>query len=193
MIRLINRLGAALILALAITISAQAQESGFDLTVTANATKLNGSPWDGVPGLGNSKINLNAAPDIAVCLVRAHAKPECLWRPQGRRLLSVCQNAWTCKFRNAALQPLPIGLIFLDIDARVHDVIDIAVLTDTNDAKATADVADSLRTAITILAPNHSEDTKERFVRNAKLFPLADCLSGKRCRLTQSQFTLTRR
>ncbi|MGN6286338.1 MAG: hypothetical protein ACTHM2_14415 [Afipia sp.] len=193
MIRLINRLGAALILALAITISAQAQESGFDLTVTANATKLNGSPWDGVPGLGNSKINLNAAPDIAVCLVRAHAKPECLWRPQGRRLLSVCQNAWTCKFRNVALQPLPIGLIFLDIDARVHDVIDIAVLTDTNDAKATADVADSLRTAITILAPNHSEDTKERFVRNARLFPLADCLSGKQCRLTQSQFTLTRR
>lgn len=193
MIRILNCLRAALIVALLLPLSAQAQQSGFDITVTANKTKINGSPWDGVPGLGNSKINLNAAPDIAVCLVRAHAKPECLWRPQGRRLLSICQNAWTCKFRNVALQPLPIGLVFIDIDARHHDVIDIAILTDTNDASANAEIADSLRTAIRILAPNHSEDTKEHFVRDAKLFPLADCAAGKPCRMKQSQFTLTRR
>lgn len=192
-IRILNCLGAALILALTAPTGAQAQQSGFDITVTANKTKTNGSPWDGVPGLGNSKINLNAAPDIAVCLVRANAKPECLWRPQGRRLLSICQNAWTCKFRNVELRPLPIGLVFLDIDARVHDVIDIAILADGIDASANADIADSLRTAISILAPNHSEDTKERFVRNAKLLPLADCIAGKSCRLAQSQFTLTRR
>lgn len=193
MIRILGCLGAALVFALFVPVCAEAQQSGFDITVAVNATKLNGSPWDGVPGLGNSKINLNAAPDIAVCLVRANAKPECLWRPQGRRLLSICQNAWTCKFRNAALQPLPIGLVFLDIDARVHDVIDVAILSDKVDAKADTEIMDSLRTAITILAPNHSEDTKERFVRNAKLFPLADCATGKPCRMTQSQFTLTRR
>jgi hypothetical protein len=172
---------------------AQAQEQRFDITVTADATKANGSPWDGVPRLGNSKINLNAAPDIAVCLVRANAKPDCLWKPQGRRLLSQCQNAWTCKFDNVPLGPLPIGLVFVDIDARNHDIIDVLVLTDRADAKANDEIADSLRTAMSVLTPHRSEDTKEHLVRGAKLLSLADCAGGKPCRLTQSQFTLTKR
>lgn len=193
MIRIVNRLAAVLSLALLVPLNAQAQDQRFDITVTADATKTNGSPWDGVPRLGNSKLNLNAAPDIAVCLVRANAKPECLWRPQGRRLLSMCQNALTCKFDNVALAPLPIGLVFVDIDARNHDIIDVAVLTDRTDAKANEDIADSLRTAMSVLTPHRSEDTKERLVRSAKLLPLADCANGKPCRLTQSQFVLTRR
>ena len=193
MIRIVNRLAALLAFALLVPLSAQAQEPRFDMTVTADATKANGSPWDGVPRLGNSKLNLNAAPDIAVCLVRANAKPECLWKPQGRRLLSQCQNAWTCRFDNVALAPLPIGLVFVDIDARNHDIIDIAVLTDRTDAKANDESAASLRTAMSVLTPHRSEDTKERLVRSAKLIALADCADGKPCRLTQSQFTLTRR
>ena len=191
--RLLKSPGAALLLATFLPLTAQAQEQRFDITVTADATKSNGSPWDGVPGLGNSRLNLNAKPDIAVCLVRASAKPECLWRPEGRRLLSLCQNALTCKFDNVALQPLPIGLVFVDIDARNHDIIDVAVVTDRNDTKANDDIADSLRTAMSVLMPQRSEDTKERLVRNAKLFPLADCTGGKPCRLTQSQFLLTKK
>lgn len=171
----------------------QKQEQRFDITVTADATKTNGSPWDGVPGLGNSKLNLNAAPDIAVCLVRAHAKPDCLWRPQGHRLFSKCQNAWTCRFDNVALGPLPIGLVFVDIDARNHDIIDVAILTDNNDVKATDDIRDSLRAAMTVLTPQRSENTQEHLARDAKLLALSDCASGKPCRLTQSQFTLTKR
>lgn len=193
MIRTLNRLVAAFALALAILPAAQAQEQRFDITVTADSTKANGSPWDGVPRLGNSKINLNAAPDIAVCLVRANAKPDCLWKPQGRRLLSMCQNAWTCKFDKVALGPLPIGLVFVDIDARNHDIIDIVMLTDRDDAKANDEIADSLRIAMSVLTPNRSEDTKEHLVRAAKLLPLADCASGKPCRLTQSQFVLMKK
>ncbi|CAN5346095.1 hypothetical protein BH10PSE10_BH10PSE10_18880 [soil metagenome] len=195
MIRTINRFGATFAFALVLLapMAAGAQEQLFDITVTADATKANGSPWDGVPRLGNSKFNLNAAPDIAVCLVRANAKPDCLWRPEGRRLLSMCQNAWTCKFGNVALQPLPIGLVFIDIDARNHDIIDVAILTDKNDAKANEEIADSLRTAMTVLTPQRSEDTKEHLVRDAKLLALADCASGKPCRLTQSQFTMTKK
>lgn len=195
MIRNIRRLGAAFALALVLLapMAAGAQEQLFDITVTADATKANGSPWDGVPRLGNSKLNLNAAPDIAVCLVRANAKPECLWRPEGRRLLSVCQNQTTCTFSNVALQPMPIGLVFVDIDARNHDIIDVAILTDKNDARANEEIADSLRTAMTVLTPQRSEDTKEHLVRDAKLLALADCTGGKPCRLTQSQFTLIKR
>lgn len=191
--RILNRIGAILVFALLASPGAQAQEQRFDITVTADATKANGSPWDGVPRLGNSKINLNAAPDIAVCLVRANAKPDCLWKRQGRRLLSQCQNAWTCKFDNVPLGPLPIGLVFVDIDARNHDIIDVLVLTDRADAKANDEIADSLRTAMSVLTPHRSEDTKEHLVRGAKLLSLADCAGGKPCRLTQSQFTLTKR
>ena len=115
------------------------------------------------------------------------------WKPQGRRLLSMCQNAWTCKFDNVALAPLPIGLVFVDIDARNHDIMDVVILSDRDDAKANEDIADSLRTAMTVLTPHRSEDTKERLVRSAKLLPLADCAGGKPCRLTQSQFALTKK
>lgn len=180
-------------LALLTPVRAHAADAIFDLTVTADKTKANGSPWDGVPGFGNSNANLNAAPDIAVCLVRANAKPDCVWRPDGRRLFSVCQNSWTCKFSGVALQPLPIGLVFIDIDARNHDIVDTVILTDKVDAAANEDIADSLRAAMTTLTPNRSEDAKEHIVRSARVIPLVDCAGGKACRLTQSQFALTRR
>lgn len=183
----------ALCVALLAPPASRAADATYDITVTADKTKANGSPWDGVPGLGNSKVNLDAAPDIAVCLVRAHAKPECLWKPDGRRLFSICQNTWTCKFPNVALQPLPIGLIFIDIDVRNHDVIDTLILTDKVDEAANAEIADSLRAAMSALTPNRSEDAKEHLVRNAKVLPLSDCATGKPCRLTQSQFSLERR
>jgi hypothetical protein len=93
-----------------------AQGALYDLTVTVDKTKANKSPWDGVPGLGNSRSNINSAPDIAVCIVLAEGKPQCLWRPQGRRLLSVCQNATTCTFEKVSLPSLPVGLLFIDID-----------------------------------------------------------------------------
>ena len=164
----------ALYVALLAPAASRAADATYDITVTADKTKANGSPWDGVPGLGNSKVNLDAAPDIAVCLVRAHAKPECLWRPDGRRLFSICQNAWACRFPNVALQPLPIGLIFIDIDVRNHDVIDTLILTDKVDEAANAEIADSLRAAMSALTPNRSEDAKEHLVRNAKVLPLSD-------------------
>ncbi len=179
---------AALILLAPIT--AHAADATYNITVKADATKANGSPWDGVPRLGNSKANLNAAPDIAVCVVKANAKPDCIWNPQGRRLFSICQNAFSCKFPGVTLGPLPIGLVLIDIDVRNHDIIDTIVLTDRVDDAANAAIADSLRTAMSILTPNRSEGTKEHLVRNAKVIPLVDCASGKPCRLTQSEFTL---
>ncbi len=167
-----------------------AGDATYDITVKADGTKADGTPWDGIAALGNSRANLNAPPDIAVCLVKANAKPDCIWRPQGRRLFSLCQNAFTCKFPGVALQPLPIGLVFIDIDIRDHDLIDIVILTGNESSAGNAEIMESLRTAMSILTPNHSEDTKEHAVRNAKVIPLADCASGKPCPLTQSEFRL---
>ncbi len=180
-------------LTLCASLDVHAADVKYDVTVKADATKADGSPWDGIPALGNSKVNLNAAPDIAVCVVKANAKPDCIWRPEGRRLFSLCQNAFTCKFPGVALQPLPIGLVFIDIDARNHDLIDIVILTGNENTATNAEIKESLRTAMSILTPNHSEDTKEHLVRNARVMPLIDCASGKPCQLLQSEFSLDAR
>jgi hypothetical protein len=163
----------------------------YDITVTADQTKENGSPWDGIPGLKNSKLNLNHAPDIAVCLVRAREKPDCLWKPEGARLLSLCQNSWTCKFWNVPLT-LPVGVVLIDIDARNHDAIDTLILTDNSSKEALAEISDSMRTAMSILQPQRSEDTKEHLVRDAKIIPIGDC-AAKACRLTQSEITIEKK
>jgi hypothetical protein len=185
-------LGIAVIAALALLAPRDlfAADAVFDITVKADPTKANGSPWDGIPGLHNSKANLNAAPDIAVCVVRANAKPECVWRPDGRRLFSLCQNSWTCTFSGVALTPLPIGLVFIDIDVRNHDIIDTVILTNNADNTAIAEIAASMRAAMSILTPYRSEDSKEHQVRNVKVLPLVDCAGDKPCRLTQSEFRL---
>lgn len=171
---------------------ALAQGAVYDLTVKADATKASKSPWDGVPGLGASRANINAAPDIAVCVVQAEGKPQCLWRPQGRRLLSVCQNSLTCKFESVSLPSVPIGLLFIDIDARLHDLIDIVILTGNATAAGEADVERALLAAMATLTPGLSEGAKARGLGKAKVLPLQQCTAAA-CRLTQSEFRLTPR
>jgi hypothetical protein len=169
-----------------------AQGAMYDLTVKVDATKINKSPWDGVPGLGTSRANLNAQPDVAVCIVQTEGKPQCLWRPQGRRLLSVCQNALTCTFENVSLPSVPVGLLFIDIDARLHDLIDIVILTGGATAAGEADVERALLAAMTTLTPGLSETAKERGIGKAKALPLQQCTTST-CRLSQSEFRLTPR
>jgi hypothetical protein len=166
-----------------------AQGALYDLTVKVDPTKVNKSPWDGVPGLGGSRANLNAQPEIAVCIVAAEGKPQCLWRPQGRRLLSVCQNALTCTFEKVSLPAVPVGLLFIDIDARLHDLIDIVILSGNATAVGEADVERALLAAMTTLTPGLSETAKERGLGKAKVVPVQQCVTGA-CRLTQSEFQL---
>ncbi len=173
--------------------SAVAQTANYDLTVSVDATKINGSPWDGVPGLGNSRVNLNAPPDVAVCIVQAEKKPQCIWREQGRRLLSICQNSRTCTFESLALPPPPFGLLFIDIDARRHDLIDIVVLTGNATAAGEAEIELALGSAVATLTPALSDLAKERGLQKAKVIPLRDCEGNADCRLMQSQFRLKQR
>lgn len=186
------RIVAIALLVLLSASEALAQGAFYDVTVRADATKASKSPWDGVPGLGTGRPNLNASPDIAVCVVRAEGKPLCLWRPRGRRLLSVCQNALTCRFDSVSLAPVPIGLLFIDIDARLHDLIDIVILSGNATAAGEADVERSLRAALATLTPGLSEGAKERGLDKAKVLPLQQCINAA-CRLGQSEFRLTPR
>jgi len=172
--------------------AALAQGAFYDISVKVDATKASKSPWDGVPGLGTGRPNLNASPDIAVCVVRAEGKPQCRWRPRGRRLLSVCQNSLTCKFDSISLTPVPVGLLFIDIDARLHDLIDIVILSGNDTAAGEADVQSALRAALATLTPGLSEGAKQRGLDKAKVLPLQQCVAAA-CRLTQSEFRLAPR
>ena len=180
---------AVLIMLLAIG-QTQAQTATYDLTLKVGATKISGSPWDGIPGLGGTRANINGAPDPAVCIVQATGKPQCLWKPQGRRLLSICQNTQTCRFQSVQLPSLPIGLLFIDIDARSHDLIDIVVLTGNATAVGETDIEIALRSAIETLTPALSEAAKERGLHTARKLPLQQCTSTAGCKLTQSEFRL---
>jgi hypothetical protein len=171
---------------------ALAQGAFYDISVKVDPTKVSKSPWDGVPGLGTGRPNLNASPDIAVCVVRSEGKPQCRWRPRGPRLLSLCQNALTCKFDSISLAPVPVGLLFIDIDARLHDLIDIVILSGNATAAGEADVERALRAALATLTPGLSEGAKQRGLDKAKVVPLQQCVAAA-CRLSQSEFRLTRR
>jgi hypothetical protein len=184
------RFVAATLFVLLLMGEASAQGAIHDLTIRVDATKINKSPWDGVPGLGTGRPNINAEPDIAVCIVQAEGKPQCLWRPQGRRLLSVCQNAPTCTFEKVSLPSVPVGLLFIDIDARLHDLIDIVILSGNATAAGEADVERALLAAMATLTPGLSETARERGLGKAKVLPLQQCTASA-CRLTQSEFRLT--
>jgi hypothetical protein len=186
------RILAAALLILLATAEARAQSAFYDVTVKLDATKASKSPWDGVPGLGTGRPNLNASPDIAVCVVRAEGKPLCLWRPRGRRLLSVCQNSLSCKFASVSLAPAPVGLLFIDIDARLHDLVDIVILSGNATTAGEAGVERALRSALATLTPSLSEGAKQRGLDKAKVLPLQQCVAAA-CRLTKSEFRLTRR
>jgi hypothetical protein len=170
-----------------------AQGAVFDLTVKADSTKASKSPWDGVPGLAKSRVNLNEPPDIAVCIVQAEGKPQCLWKPQGRRLLSVCQNSFSCTFEQVTLPPPPFGLLFIDIDARLHDLIDIVILSGNATGSGEGNIERALFKAMTALTPGLSENTKERGLDRVKVLPLQQCADAQPCRLTQSEFQLKRK
>ena len=67
----VKKIVAITVLFLVAPVAGYAADATYDITVKADGTKANGSPWDGIPALGNSRANLNAAPDIAVCVVKA--------------------------------------------------------------------------------------------------------------------------
>ncbi len=87
---------------------------------------------------------------------------------------------------------MPVGLLFIDIDARLHDLVDIVILSGNATAAGDADVERALRAALATLTPGLSEAAKERGLDKAKVLPLQQCVAAA-CRLSQSEFRLTQR
>ena len=160
------------------------------IKVVADHTKANGDPWDGIPGSTTIPIlNKNAAPDLAVCVVRLEAPPECSMRYVNLKQYSLCPNSYSCLFKRVSIPDGPFGLIILDLDLRRHDLVGFLLMTA---GKAiTADQREALESEIRRragqLAPPFSKAGKQRRLREMLVVPLDRCAESKGCRLAQSE------
>lgn len=173
----------------------QAQEMTVNVSVSVDATKANGSPWDGVPSFGTGKVLLPTSengPDIALCVVFTTGGPECYWKTERGKSVAFCENAVKCTIENVALTRFPAGLIFLDVDLSRHDLIDFAILTGGSAvADETDKVAKNLQKAMGQLTPGSTERDRERRMRKASVFSVDQCIGEKaNCDLAQAVFRL---
>jgi hypothetical protein len=166
------------------------------ITVVADHTKANGDPWDGIPDVGGGRgpttipiLNKNAAPDLAVCVVRFKMPPECSMRYVNLKQYSLCQNSYNCIFKRVSIPDGPFGLIILDLDLRRHDLVGFLLMTA---GKAlTPDQREALESEIRRradqLAPPFSQGEKQRRLREMLVVPMDRCAEANGCRLVQSE------
>jgi hypothetical protein len=166
------------------------------ITVATNHTKVNGDPWDGIPSVGGGRgpatvpiLNKNAAPDLAVCVVRLETPPECSMRYVNLKQYSLCQDSYNCIFKRVSIPDGPFGLIILDLDLRRHDLVGFLLMTA---GKAlTPDQREALEREIRRradqLAPPFSQAEKQRRLGEMLVAPMDRCAEAKGCRLVQSE------
>jgi len=186
------------VLALLCATPAAAQEVVLTVSVTVDPVKLNGSPWDGLPAVGGRILapSESNAPDIAFCVVLAEGEPECYWRTEGSRRISVCEDTTRCTIDRVRFLRLPAGLIFLDVDLARHDLIDFVILTSS--VSASIDELEKLeanmRKVMANLTPGATPADRERRQRKARVLPLELCIGeNAKCDLSQSRFWLERK
>jgi hypothetical protein len=173
---------------------AAAQEIVLTVSIAVDPVKVNGSPWDGLPAVGG-RIVAGNGPDIAFCVVLAAGEPECYWRTERGRKVSVCEDTTKCTIDRVRFPHLPAGLIFLDVDLTRHDLIDFVILTG---GSTTIDeqekVEANLRKVMADLTPGATPADRERRQRKARVLPLELCMGeDAKCDLSQSRFWLERK
>jgi hypothetical protein len=172
------------------------EEKPISITVTADHTKANGEPWDGIAGLGGGRgptaipiPNKNAPPDLAVCVVRLETPPECSMRYVNLKQYSLCQNSYDCIFKRVSIPDGPFGLIILDLDFQRHDLVGFLLMTAgkalTLDQRAALE--SEIRRRADKLAPPFSQGEKQLRLREMLVVPMDRCAEAKGCRLVQSE------
>jgi hypothetical protein len=176
---------------------AAAEEIFLTVTAMVDPVKINGSPWDGLPAVGGRIVAPTAtnAPDIAFCVVLAAGEPECYWRKERGRTISVCEDTTRCTIDKVRFPQLPAGLIFLEVDLVRHDLIDFVILTGGN---APIDEMEKLeanmRRVMASLTPGTTPADRERRQRKARALPLELCIGEtSKCDLSQMRFWLERK
>ena len=167
-----------------------------NIRVAAAQTKANGAPWDGILGpsgrsgpMATPILNTNALPDLAVCIVRLEAPPECKMRYVDLKQYSLCPNSYICIFKWVSIPEGPFGLIILDLDWRRHDVVDLLILT-AGKALPPGELEklkrETLRRADQ-LAPALFDRRKQRRLGQVFVLPFDGCAGATGCMLVQSK------
>lgn len=167
------------------------------ITVKADHTKADGGPWDGIaglaPGRGPDILTKDEPPDLAICVVRLEAPPECSMRYVKLKQYSICQNSYDCVFERVSIPNGPFGLIILDLDLRRHDLVGFVLMTagnaSTGDQRAALE--NEIRRRADQLAPPPSQAEKQRRSREMLVVPMDRCAEAKGCRLAQSEIRVT--
>jgi hypothetical protein len=166
------------------------------ISVAAAHTKANGKPWDGILGSSGPSgpmtipiLKTNGLPDLAICVVRLGAPPECRMRYVDFKQYSLCQNSFTCIFERVSIPEGPFGLIILDLDLRRHDVVDLLMLTAGNapPPDELAKLERETRRRADKLAPMPFYGKKQRRLGKVLVLPLDRCAGAKGCTLVQSE------
>lgn len=177
--------------------AARAEETIVTITVDADPVKSNGSPWDGYPAVGGRIVvpEQSNAPDIGVCVVQATGAPDCVWRIERSGKKSHCPDSTTCTIPGLRLPALPIGLVFLDLDLIRHDLIDFAILTDTQSSPDDiAKVDANLHAVMVNLVQGVTARERDLRKHKARVLPMELCIgSTQKCDLTQSRFWLEKK
>jgi hypothetical protein len=168
------------------------------ITVTADQTKADGEPWDGIPGLGPGRsldipiLSKDAPPDLAVCVVRLEMPPECSMRYVKLKQYSICQNSYDCVFKRVSIPDGRFGLIILDLDLRRHDLVDFLLMTGGKapNIDQRAALESEIRRRADQLAPP-SQGERQRRLREMLIVPMDRCAEVKGCRLVQSEIRVT--
>lgn len=165
------------------------------VTVTADQTKAKGSPWDGPPGVSEARVPVprqRTAPDLAICIIEPNKPAKCEQRAAMGRSLSICQNAFQCRFDRLRAPEKPFGLVILDLDLKRNDLVDLAVVVpDSHPQQAEVEAADiALRRQIETLAPSTAESEHLRRQKDFPILVLSQCANP--CRLTQSEIRIER-
>jgi hypothetical protein len=189
-------LGAILFISVFPTYCLAGEEKPISITVVADHTKANGDPWDGIPGVGGGRgpttvpiLNKNAAPDLAICVVRLETPAECRMRYVNLKQYSLCQNSYNCIFKRVSIPDGPFGLIILDLDLRRNDLVGFLLMTAgealTPDERAALE--SEIRRRADQLAPPFSQGEKQRRLSEMLVVPMDRCAEAKGCRLFQSE------
>ena len=171
------------------------------IMVTADHTKADGEPWDGIPGLGPGRspniaiLNKDAPPDLAVCVVRLDMPPECSMRYVKLKQYSICQNSYDCVFKRVSIPDGPFGLIILDLDLRRHDLVGFLIMTAgkalTADKRAALEHEIRRRADQLAPAPYFFQRKKQRRLMEMLVVPMDLCAEAKGCRLVQSEIRVS--
>jgi len=160
--------------------------------------KINDTSWDGYnSSLAVKSFFVNfttSPPDIMICIVDNNGTHDCHYRlDKKNKAFSLCHNSFDCEFFDIKVPDDIFGVLVVDLDEKVHDLIDGVILTKEKKGRRSKEVKamnQMLNELCHKVAPALTPGEKHRRERPFQVFVISDCADGVPCSLRQSQFEI---